>query len=318
MEKLITIVCPMRNERPNLPDLCRQLEILCLGIQQIGLKVEVLFMDNASTDNTEEYLKDYILKNSTDSHLRYIRNKRDIGLQASLMTSMEIANGDALVVLHSDLEDPPELVLEFITKWKAGHKAVVGVMRTRQDPILYQLTSKLFYKILTISSDQRVLADFTDFFLIDQSIYKDIALRPRNNQFIRGIISANYGVDSRIDYNRRRRKAGQTHFNFVKRYEIALDAVFALGTKIPRYFTLFSIICMFTITICDVLCIFVNILKSDVEIYQLITFNVLGAILLISASCFEILFRIYNFLLNTTRSYLFDEFNSDIEDVNRL
>ena len=304
----------MRNEGLLLPDLCRSLGDLTSDIQRLGYEVEVIFMDNSSNDETKPYLQNFVRDNTSTVAYRYVRNQRDIGLQASLMTSMEIAQGDAYVVLHSDLEDPPELILKFISEWESGYKTVVGVMETRSDPKMYQLTSKLFYRILKLTSDQHVLADFTDFFLIDKSVYKDISLRPRTNQYIRGIISANYGVDSRISYNRRRRKAGNSNFNFAKRYEVALDAIFAIGTKIPRSLSLLT----FVFSLLSIIPYFLIPIQSELRIHfevsKILMLNLICLGLTIMAACFEILFRIYNFLINTNKSYLYEEFNPKSDD----
>jgi glycosyltransferase involved in cell wall biosynthesis len=308
--KMITIVCPMRNEAELLQELCYELDHLSNKILEKNLKVEIIFIDNASTDATKDVLTKYAPRSTKSRVLRYIRNNRDLGLQSSLMTSMEIANGDALVVLHSDLEDPPELILEFIDAWILGKKAIVGVMKTRSDPKLYQFTSKIFYRILKATSDLHVLANFTDFFLIDKSIYSDIARRPHSNQYIRGIISANYGVDLRIPYDRRRRKAGNTNFNFAKRYEVALDAIFALGNRIPRYTTLFS----FALLCWSLLLWPIKMFSLEfmaLEPSQLFFLNIFLFSVVIIAFSFELLFRIYNFLLSSTSSLTYEEIALD-------
>ena len=298
----------MRNEALLIPDLCTALEELTSEICQNGYEVEIIFMDNASSDNTRQLLENFINLNKTDVKYRYVRNNRDIGLQASLMTSMEIARGDAYIVLHSDLEDPPHLIIDFIKSWEGGNKAVVGVMETRSDPWLYQWSSKLFYRILKITSDQKIVADFTDFFLIDRSIYEDIALRPRTNQYIRGIISANYGISDRISYQRLRRKAGKSNFNFAKRYEVALDAIFALGTKIPRFFTILSTV-LFSVSLLMYLVLPINsVLDLEIDHSLLLMINLLTLILLGVAIGLEILFRIYNFLLNSNKKYSYEEY----------
>lgn len=308
MQKQISIVCPMRNEALLIADLCMALESLTREICQRGYNVEVIFMDNASSDNTRQLLENFINLNETETNYRYIRNTRDIGLQASLMTSMEIANGDAFVVLHSDLEDPPQLIIDFIKSWEKGNKAVVGVMETRSDPRLYQWSSKLFYRILKITSDQKVVADFTDFFLIDRSIYEDIALRPRTNQYIRGIISANYGIGERISYQRLRRKAGKSNFNFAKRYEVALDAIFALGTKLPRFFTIFSTASFFISLFAYTALPFGSVFGVEGDYAILLVVNLITLILVGVAVALEILFRIYNFLLNSNKKYSYEEY----------
>ena len=308
MQKQISIVCPMRNEALLIDDLCMALEVLTREICQRGYNVEVIFMDNASSDNTRELIENFVNLNQTETNYRYIRNTRDIGLQASLMTSMEIANGDAFIVLHSDLEDPPQLIIDFIKSWEKGNKAVVGVMETRSDPRLYQWSSKLFYRILKIASDQKVVADFTDFFLIDRSIYEDIALRPRTNQYIRGIISANYGIDERISYQRLRRKAGKSNFNFAKRYEVALDAIFALGTKLPRFFTIFSTASFFVSLFAYTSLPFGSAFGVQVNYAILLVVNLITLTLVGVAVGLEILFRIYNFLLNSNKKYSYEEF----------
>jgi glycosyltransferase involved in cell wall biosynthesis len=310
MQKQISIVCPMKNEALLLSDLCKALEKLTSQIYQRGYIVEVIFMDNASSDNTKEFMENYINSNDTKVNYRYIRNNRDIGLQASLMTSMEIAKGDAFIVLHSDLEDPPQLIIDFIKSWENGNKTVVGVMETRSDPLLYQWSSKLFYRLLKITSDQKVVADFTDFFLIDRSIYKDIAQRPRTNQYIRGIISANYGIGERISYQRLRRKAGKSNFNFAKRYEVALDAIFALGTRLPRYFSIFSTVLFFGSLLMYFILPFGSVFGAKLDYSTLALVNLITLILLGLAMSLEILFRIYNFLLNSSKEYSYEEYKS--------
>lgn len=303
----ITIVSPMRNEAPTIPELSDSLERLVNQINLLSIKVEVIFMDNASIDNTIEKLKLHIPASSEMCQYRVIRNHRDVGLQASLMTSMEIATGDAFVVLHSDLEDPPELILEFVRAWTEGNKSIVGVMSSRSDPKLYQWTSKLFYRILKLSSDSCVVPDSTDFFLLDRSIYKDIATRPRTNQYIRGTVSSYYGIDIQFPYKRRRRKFGKTNFNFAKRYEVGVDAILALGTRIPRYLALLSgslfVLSLFVWPIVTAL----SFLGYRANYLLCLLFNLITLIALISSLGVEILFRVYNYLINAPRNYEFDE-----------
>jgi glycosyltransferase involved in cell wall biosynthesis len=310
MAKKITIICPMRNEVNLIEQLCKEVTQLVRAINTIGLSVEVIFIDNASTDETFNLLLTIGPHSTAQNKYRYIKNERDIGLQASLMTSMDLASGDALVILHSDLEDPPQLILEFISEWEKGSKVVVGVMKNRSDPMFYQLTSRFFYKFLQLTSDNNLLANFTDFFLIDKKVYKEIATRPRSNQYIRGIISDHYGVDKRIYYDRGRRKAGKSNFNFAKRYEVALDAIFAFGGRIPRFFSVGSMICSITTTIGFFSLLAYNFIFQGLNqrlVLFLFCIMLLSYISLITSLVFEVCFRIYNFLLNTTKSYSFQE-----------
>ena len=165
--KFISIVTPCLNEEGNIREIYTRIKAVFDNLPDY--KYEHIFIDNASDDKTIEILKEIAKE---DKNIKIIINTRNFGQVRSPMHAILHAKGDAVISLCSDLEDPPELIPEFIKKWEEGHKLVLGIKKSTKDSFLMFLCRKIFYRLMEILSDSGVkqIKNFTGFGLYDKEI----------------------------------------------------------------------------------------------------------------------------------------------------
>jgi len=224
--KLISIVTPCYNEEKNIEELYEQIKKM-MGGQKY--EYEHIFIDNASTDRSVEILRELASK---DRRLKVILNTRNFGHIRSPYYAILQASGDAVIVMASDFQDPPEKIPEFIQKWEEGYKVVVGVKTSSQESGLFYLLRSLYYRVLRSFSEVRLIDNFTGFGLYDKKVIE--ILREFNDPYpyFRGLI-ADIGYDiAEIEFNQPRRKRGISKNNFYTLYDMAMLGVVSY-TKVP-------------------------------------------------------------------------------------
>ena len=224
--KLISIVTPCYNEEKNIEELYEQIKKM-MGGQKY--EYEHIFIDNASTDRSVEILRELASK---DRRLKVILNTRNFGHIRSPYYAILQASGDAVIVMASDFQDPPEKIPEFIQKWEEGYKVVVGVKTSSKEPGLFYFLRSLYYRVLRRLSEVRLIDNFTGFGLYDKKVIE--ILREFNDPYpyFRGLI-ADIGYDiAEIEFNQPRRKRGISKNNFYTLYDMAMLGVVSY-TKVP-------------------------------------------------------------------------------------
>src|SRR5262249_39638402 len=155
---LLSVIMPARNEESNLPRAWSELTDV---LQRVPCDYEVLVIDNASTDRTEQAAE---ALGARDRRWRYLRFSRNFHVEASLCAGLRHASGDAAIILFSDLQDPPEMIPEFVKRWQEGHDIVYGVLRRRDgDPLWKVLGSRLLYRMVNGLADVAIPPGATDF-----------------------------------------------------------------------------------------------------------------------------------------------------------
>jgi dolichol-phosphate mannosyltransferase len=236
--KSLALIVPIKNEEENLIDLHGAILKLSESLYTKSVKLEVIVNDNASTDNTSNIINSWEFKNVK---LNYTRFENDIGFQNSIITGFKLAESDAVVVLQGDLQDPPELILEFVDYWNKGALVVGGLIQGRQESFLQNTSRRLFYFLLSSSTDRKILKNFQDFYLLDRAVYKKISVSSPPHSFVRARISTDFGVDIAIPYFRNKRMKGKSKFSFTDKYDLALDALLLYGKKFGRLCSLFAL-----------------------------------------------------------------------------
>ncbi len=236
--KKISILIPVRNEIEGLPRLRETVSQLQQKLADQNYETEIVVTDNHSVDGSAAFLEEWA--NQPSDAIRYFRFARDYGFQTSLMYGMSQAEGDALVVLQSDLQDPPELILEFVSLWESGANVVAGVATNRDESFVSFSTRRVFYWTLDKSSDNTIMRGFQDFYLLDRSVYVPLSQGPRVHQFLRGRIAAEFGVDEVVEYQRAAREVGHSKFPFAAKYSLALDGLLLYGHRFFRTVSLVS------------------------------------------------------------------------------
>ena len=162
---LLTIFTPCYNEEKNVAEVHRQVQEVMATLP--GYDYDHLFIDNASTDGTVEILRGLAAR---DEHVRVIVNTRNFGTVRSPYHAMLVARGDAVVCLVADLQDPPELIPQFVRKWEEGYKIAIGVKAGSQESKGMSSVRRLYYWLIGRLSEIELVSDFTGFGLYDRAV----------------------------------------------------------------------------------------------------------------------------------------------------
>ena len=214
----------MYNEEESIPELLARLK---LSLPAVTGEYEILFIDDASSDSTPGILRNSL---EQDKHLRVIRFSRNFGHQSAVSAGLDHASGDVVVVMDGDLQDPPEVIKDFIEKWKEGYDVVYGVRKKRKEGIIKRLCYYFFYRIFKIISPGVYMPlDSGDFSLMSRKVVEKIRLFPESNRYIRGIRSWVGFRQASVVYERDRRFAGEAKYTFRKLFKLAYDGVFSFS-----------------------------------------------------------------------------------------
>ena len=215
--KKITIMTPCYNEEGNVEDL--YLRVKEVFNQLPNYEYEHLFIDNASQDKTVDELKKIAQK---DPGIKVIVNARNFGPVRSGYYGILQCYGDAVIFMVADLQDPPELILEFVKKWEEGYKVVKAVKTPMKEGAFFYSARQIFYYLMDNLSDIKVTRNFTGFGLYDQKVIN--VLREINDPYpyFRGLIEE-LGFESfSFEYQQQRRKRGISSYNFYRYYSEAM------------------------------------------------------------------------------------------------
>lgn len=232
--KKISIITPCYNEEGNIEELYKQVKAQFDALSD-KYSYEHVFIDNASKDKTVEILKGIAAK---DKNVKIIVNAANFGHIRSPFYGMKQCYGDAVMLMVADLQDPPELIPEFLAKWEEGHKVVVGVKnKSKENPIMYGIR-KLFYTLVRKMSETPMIDNFTGFGLYDKSFMEVLRATDDPYPYLRGFV-AEYGGDiATVYYTQPKREHGKTSNNFYKLYDMAMLG-FVNHSKVPLRLAVF-------------------------------------------------------------------------------
>jgi polyisoprenyl-phosphate glycosyltransferase len=215
--KTITVVTPCYNEEENAEEVYRQIREVMEGID--GISYRHLFIDNRSTDATADILRRLA---AADSRVQVILNTRNFGHVRSPYHAVLQAQGDAVITMASDLQDPPEMLREFVRHWLEGAKVVVGVKPSADESGAMFAIRRLYYSTIARIADVKLIQNFTGFGLYDRKVIEGLRQIDDPYPYARGLI-AEIGYDVvQIPYNQPRRKRGITKNNFYTLYDVAM------------------------------------------------------------------------------------------------
>jgi glycosyltransferase involved in cell wall biosynthesis len=215
--KKLSVVSGCYNEAGNVEELVVRLAKVMESLPQYDY--EHIVIDNASTDGTQEILRKLASKNP---RLKVILNSRNFGHVRSPYHGMLQASGDAVIYLASDLQEPPELIPDFIKQWEQGAKAVVGIKNSSAESAIFFAVRRLYYGLVEKLADTRTIQNFTGFGLYDRAIIDYCKSLGDPYPYFRGLI-AEIGLPvGKIAYHQPLRKRGFTKNNFYTLYDIAM------------------------------------------------------------------------------------------------
>lgn len=196
---------------------------------------EIICVDDGSTDDTFSLLQKYAQE---DFRIKVIKFSRNFGKEYGLMAGLKYCSGRAAVPIDVDLQDPPELILQFIEKWEDGYDMVYGIRNDRaSDTWLKRWTAKLFYKTYNLMTRSPIPYNAGDYRLIDRKIIDTILELPERNIFMKGIFGWTGFKSCGIKYVRQKRVAGVSKWNYWKLWNFALDGITASTTLPLRIWT---------------------------------------------------------------------------------
>jgi polyisoprenyl-phosphate glycosyltransferase len=215
-----SIVAPIFNESETLPEFFRRISTM---LEATGETWELILIDDGSTDGSTEKLRALA---DQDSRVRPVIFARNFGHQIAVTAGLDYARGDAVVIIDSDLQDPPEVIPDLIARWREGYEVVYAVRAEREGESWFKLwTASLFYRMIYKITDVKIPLDTGDFRLMDRKVV-DVLKRMREHyRFLRGM-SAWVGFKQvGVPYKRAARYAGATKYPFKKMFKLALNAV---------------------------------------------------------------------------------------------
>lgn len=230
----VSIVTPCYNEENNVFPLYERITAVLDTCPDYAF--EIIFIDNASTDNTVDTIKSLIKK---DSRVRLIVNARNFGHIRSPYYGLLQATGDAVILMASDLQDPPELIPEFIKQWEGGYKIVAGVKTTSEESRLFFTIRKIYYSMVNRIANIKLINNFTGFGLYDRRVIDIMKSLNDPYPYLRGLVSE-LGFDvAEVIFNQPQRTRGITKNNFYTLYDIAMLGITS-HSKVPLRLAVFA------------------------------------------------------------------------------
>lgn len=231
--KKISVVTPCYNEEDNVLELYQRVKNTISKID--GYIYEHIFIDNASSDKTVDILKD-IAKD--DLNVKIIVNSRNFGHMCSPVYGMFQANGDVIISIVSDLQDPPEMIPQFISEWEKGNDIVLAIKKSSEENGLMFNIRKMYYNLLSRLSEVEVFKNYTGFGLYDKKVMNAVKELKDPYPFFRGMIAEVGFKVSKIDYAQPVRLRGITKNNFYTLYDIGMLGIIN-NSKIPLRMAIF-------------------------------------------------------------------------------
>jgi glycosyltransferase involved in cell wall biosynthesis len=214
---LICVLIPCYNEAGNIGPLYERIVAAFAAIP--GQRYCLLFIDNASTDGTVEQIKAIAAK---DSAVRLIVNVRNFGVIRSGLHAFLQAPGDAVISMVADLQDPPEMIPEFVQRWRQGYQVVIGIKRRSHEHSLMVFIRRLYYKLVGGISDIPLIENYTGFGLYDRVVVEAVRATGDRYPYFRGLIADLGYARAEIPYTQPRRERGISKNNFYSLYELAM------------------------------------------------------------------------------------------------
>jgi len=230
--RTLSLVIPMKDEAAGLGVLFERLDA---ATRDLGVGLEIVCVDDGSGDGTLEALR---ARAADDARVRVVALSRNFGKEAALTAGLDAAGGDMVVPLDADLQDPPELIAEFLALWEQGYDVVYGVRSDRSsDTVAKRETARLFYRLFNSLSDYPIPDSAGDFRLMDRAVVEALKQLPERNRFMKGLFSWVGFRQVGVPYARPPRAVGTTNWGYRRLVRFAVDGLTAFTTVPLRIWT---------------------------------------------------------------------------------
>jgi len=214
------VIAPIFNEIGNLPEFYRRVKE---SLDQTGEDWELLLVDDGSTDGSTDKIRELA---ANDERVKPVIFARNFGHQLAVTAGLDYAAGQAVTIIDSDLQDPPEVILDMIAKWREGYEVVYAVRSEREGETWFKLmTASVFYRLIYRITDVDIPMDTGDFRLLDHKVVAVMRQMRERHRFLRGMSVWVGFKQTGVHYKRAARFSGQTKYPFKKMFKFASDAI---------------------------------------------------------------------------------------------
>lgn len=233
---VLSVVVPVYEEEANLPVLHERLTVV---LAEAEPNYEIVFVDDGSRDRSVSVMHDLATR---DPHVRVVELARNFGHQIAISAGLDYAQGDGVIIMDADLQDPPEVLPQFIAKWREGHDVVYAIRAQRKESWFKRSLYALFYRLLQRIASIEIPLDSGDFCLMDRRVVEILNGMPERNRFVRGIRSW-VGLDQiGLEYERHSRYAGRVKYSYRRLVYLALDGLISFSFVPLRMITILGFI----------------------------------------------------------------------------
>ncbi|MDD5677765.1 MAG: glycosyltransferase family 2 protein [Kiritimatiellae bacterium] len=228
--KKLVVVVPFLNEADNLPVLYDRVIKVMTGQPE---ELQILFVDDGSTDSSTQWVQNQA---ATASRVRLLRLSRNFGHQIAITAGLDHADGDAVVVMDADLQDPPEVIPDLLAKWRDGYEVVYAVRRSRAgETWLKKSLAVCFYKFFRALAKVNVPMNAGDFRLLDRSVVEALRQMREAHRYMRAMTSWVGFSQCAVEYDRPARFAGETKYPAWKSLRLAIDGITSFSAAPLRW-----------------------------------------------------------------------------------
>jgi dolichol-phosphate mannosyltransferase len=228
-QPLVSVVVPLYNEEENIRELYERTK---QAFADAGTGFELILVNDGSQDRSPEIVRELARR---DPCCRYVTFSRNFGHEAACTAGLERARGAATILMDADLQDPPELIPQFLEKWREGYEIVYARRRKRiGESIVKRGTAWFFYRLLDSMSEVRIPRDVGNFRLMDRTAVDAYRQLPERSRFTRGMVAWLGFRQIGIEYDRPARAKGAPKYNYLKSLYLALDALTSFSTALLR------------------------------------------------------------------------------------
>jgi dolichol-phosphate mannosyltransferase len=227
----LSVVVPLYNEEVNIGELYRRLDSI---LRDDGIGYEIVLVNDGSTDRTHELLDGL---HKQDPHVVVLHLSRNFGHQAAVSAGIDAAVGDAVVVMDGDLQDPPEVIPQFVRLWREGNDVVYAIRKKRKEGWLKRLGYFTFYRTLSAISELEIPLDSGDFCLMSRRVVRALADLPERKRFVRGLRTFVGFRQVGVAYERSARRAGRPKYTLGKLVRLGVDGLVSFSSYPLRLVT---------------------------------------------------------------------------------
>ncbi|KKQ24795.1 MAG: Glycosyl transferase family 2 [Candidatus Roizmanbacteria bacterium GW2011_GWC2_37_13] len=293
LKKLISIVIPIYNESLVIPELIKRLTNFIN--KNPKYEFEIILVENGSEDESFKLLKKYT---GLDKRFKVLQLSKNFGCDGGIIAGMRFAKGDACVIMMADLQEPVELIFDFIKKWEQGYEIVYGIVKKRTAGLLRNLNSRLFYKIINSLTNNMFPENASDFRLIDKKVYETINSMGEQNKYLRGLVIWTGFKHIGIPFNRAKRFAGESKADFKTALYVALNGIFSFSYLPLRLVSVLGVAITFISVILIVVYLYLYFVHGreapGAATMILLTLSLFGILFFVLGIISEYLARIYD------------------------